>query len=116
MPAQLCRTEATQALAKVSTLAFACETAGVSDPAEIGPAFNFARTSELYFRALSQYRRACREHGRFAASHGDDDPAHDEHQERIRRAKATLNAAEVEYKRALAGWRESRGLGAEVES
>lgn len=108
--------QAARALAQATGLAFACETAGVSDPAEIGPALNFARTSEIYFRALTQYRRACREHGRFSASHGDDDPAHDQHQESIRRAKATLNAAEVEYKRALSGWRESRGESAEIEA
>jgi hypothetical protein len=109
-------TQSAKALAHVTGLAFACETAGISDPAELAPMASFARTSEIYFAALSQYRRLKQAHGRFAATHDEDDPAHGQHQDSLGRARAALNAAEVAYKRTLVAWRESRGESAETGS
>lgn len=109
-------TPTTRALALATSAAFACETAGIKDPNELAPMAEFARTAEIYFAALSQFRRLTQAHGRFAATHGEDDPAHGQHQDSIQRAKAALTAAEVAFKRALVGWKVSRGDSAELAS
>lgn len=109
-------TETTRALGLATSAAFACETAGIKDPAELVPMAEFARTAEIYFAALSQFRRLTQAHSRFAATHDDDDPAHGDQQNCIGRAKATLNAAEIGFKRALVSWKIARGESAEIAS
>lgn len=87
-----------------------CEAAGIHDPAELLPLAEFAAAAEERESALTQYRRAVHAHKRFATTHDQDDPAHEEHQRAVALAQATLTAAEQIFAVKLDAWRKARGL------
>lgn len=86
--------------------------AGITQPdVEIPQMAAFVNTAIRYRRAVAELNRARKAHANFAATHGDDDPAHSDYQARIQQARAVMVAQDEEYTAALKVLADARDLG-----
>lgn len=92
-----------KALSQGLAAAQACHAQGITDPANEIPALHrVVRASRFYQRAVRERLTAEALWRDFAAKHGYDDPAHEEHRQRTLAARQALSAQEAELSNALA--------------
>lgn len=103
-------TPAALSLDLAASIAKACATAGITDPAEIPALIAYARSAERFNAALSDFNRAKAAWTQFGATHDNDDPGHEYHSREVTYANDLLTAARSAHAVALHGWRVARGL------
>lgn len=107
-------TPAAISLELAASIAKACVTAGVTDPAEIPALIAFAQAAEHFNTAFEAQQRAINAYNRFITTHGADDPCQDEYVREVTAAREIYQLARRGQQVALQAYRVARGLEAPI--